>query len=427
MTPAVEYRLLQRKTIAGRIACTAVLAGAALATGWMAGCGNTQNAQAGTPQPEAETTVGVTPVTRKPIMRQLTLSSELVPFQEIDVYAKESGYVHDIKVDYGTRVQKGDLMATLEIPELAVLLQQDAAAIQSAADQVTHAKNEVDRLERQHNVYHLQADRMKGVVEKQPGLLAQQEIDDAVGKDLAAEAQIEAAKSTVQTDQSQLEVAKAKEQHDRVLYEYSQIRAPFSGVVTQRYANDGTLMQAGTSSSTQALPLVRLSEDDKFRLVIPVPESYVKYIRIGDPVQVRVSSLNRVFPGHVTRFSVDVNADTRTMHTEVDVPNPSRVLIPGLYAEATLTLERKNDALVVPLQAVNQNGEQPTILLVDHNNKIQERKITLGLQTASDAEVVSGLNDGDRVVVSDRSALKPGAEVKPLVVALEQFQGGNDQ
>lgn len=403
------------------------LAGVALAAGILAGCGNAQNAQAGTAQPDAQTTVGVTPVTRKPIMRQLTLSSELVPFQEIDVYAKESGYVHDIKVDYGSRVQKGDLMATLEIPELAALLQQDAAAIRSATDQVAHANNEVDRLERQHDVYHKQAERMKGVVEKQPGLLAQQEIDDAVGKDLAAEAQIEAAKSTVQTDQSQLDVAKAKEQHDRVLYEYSKIPAPFSGVVTQRYANEGTLMQAGTSSSTQALPLVRLSEDDKFRLVIPVPESYVKYIRIGDPVQVRVSSLNRVVPGQVTRFSVDVNADTRTMHTEVDVPNPSRVLIPGLYAEATLTLERKNDALVVPLQAVNQNGEQPTILLVDHNNKIQERKVKLGLQTASDAEVVSGLNDGDRVVVSDRSALKPGMEVKPQVVALEQFQGGNDQ
>jgi len=423
---AIRSALLGKRT-KGWIAWGTAFAGVVLGTGLLASCGKTPTAQAGTGQSETETTVGVTPVTRKPIMRQLTLSSELVPFQEIDVYAKESGFVHDIKVDYGSRVQKGELMATLEIPELVALLQQDAAAIQSATDQVAHAKNEVDRLDRQHNVYHLQADRMKGVVEKQPGLLAQQEIDDAVGKDLASEAQIEAAKSSVQMAQSQLDAGKAKEQHDRVLYEYSKIPAPFSGVVTQRYANEGTLMQAGTNSSTQAMPLVRLSQDDKFRLVIPVPESYVKYIRIGDPVQVRVSSLNRVFPGQVTRFSVDVNADTRTMHTEVDVPNLSRVLIPGLYAEATLTLERKNNALVVPLQAVSQNGDQPTILLVDHNDKIQERKIKLGLQTASDAEVVSGLNDGDRVVVSDRSALKPGAVVKPQVVALEQFQGVDDQ
>jgi RND family efflux transporter MFP subunit len=413
---------LQRKWTTERIAW-ALLAGAVLAAALLTGCGNAQNAQAGTAQQETENTVGVTPITRKPIMRQLTLSSELVPYQEIDVYAKEAGFVRKLLVDYGTRVQEGQLMATLEIPELEAQLQQDAAMIKNAGDQITHAKNEITRLEAQHKVYHLEAERMKGVVEKQPGLVAQQEIDASVGKDLAAESQVEAAQSTLQSAESQLEVAKAKEQHDRVLFEYSQIKAPFAGVVTQRYANQGTLMQGGTNSSTQAMPLVRLSEDDRFRLVIPVPESYVKYIRVGDPVQVRVSSLDKVFPGKVARFSVDVNSDTRTMHTEVDVFNTSGQLIPGLYAEATLQLEHKNDALVVPLQAVNQSGSQATILLVDHNNKVQERKVTLGLQTANDAEVVAGLNDGDRVVVSDRSALKPGMEVKPHVVALEQFQG----
>jgi RND family efflux transporter MFP subunit len=250
--------------------------------------------------------------------------------------------------------------------------------------------------------------------------VAQQEVDDAVGKDLAAEANVEASKSSLQVAQGQLDGAKAKEQRDRVLFEYAQIKAPFEGVVTQRYANLGTLMQAGTSSSTQALPLVKLSEDDLFRLVIPVPESYVKYIRIGDAVQVRVPSLDKVFPGKVARFSVDVTAETRTMHTEVDVPNPAHALITGVYAEAMLTLERKNDALVVPLEAVNQTGNQATILLVDPNNRLQERKITLGLQTASDAEVLNGLNEGDRVVVSDRSGLKAGMDVHPKVVETMQ-------
>ena len=392
----------------------------------LGGCSKS-NARAGSTQPEPATTVGVTPAIRKPIMRQLTLSSELVPFQEIDVYAKESGFVNQLLVDYGTRVQKGQLMATLEIPELEAQLQQDAAAIRAAGDQIEHAKNELNRLEAQHKVYHLQADRMKGVVEKQPGLLAQQEIDDAVGKDLASEAQIEAGKSNLQTAQSQLDLAKAKEQHDRVLFDYAQIKAPFSGVVTQRYANQGALMQAGTNSSTQAMPLVRLSQDDLFRLVIPVPESYVRYIKINDPVQVRVPSLDKVFPGEVARFSADVNNDTRTMHTEVNVPNTSRLLIPGLFAEATLRLEHKNAALVVPLQAVNQAGQQASLFLVDRDNTIQERKVSLGLQTANDAEVIAGLNEGDRVVVSDRSALKPGMEVKPQVVQLEQYQGATDQ
>jgi RND family efflux transporter MFP subunit len=402
-----------------------VTVAAVVLMGLLGGCSATQNVRAGGTVAESATTVGVTRVTRKAISRQLTLSSELVPFQEIDVYAKQSGYVRDLKVDFGSRVEKGQLMATLEIPELEAQLMQDAAAIKRDAEQVTRAKNQVASLEAQHKVYHLQAERMKGVVEKQPGLLAQQEIDNAVGKDLEAEAQVEAGKSALEAAESQLEQAKAKEQQDRVLFEYSQIKAPFAGVVTQRYANLGALMQAGTSSSTQAMPLVRLSQDDIFRLVIPVPESYVKYIQVGDPVQVRVPSLDKTLPGRVARFSVDVNMETRTMHTEVDVPNSSRVLIPGLYAEATLRLEHKSDALVVPLQAVNQSSQQATVLVAGPDNKIQERRITLGLQTASDTEVLAGLSEGDRVVVSDRSALKPGMDVKPQVVQLEQYQGGD--
>src|SRR6202021_1742348 len=164
-------------------------------------------------------------------------------------------------------------------------------------------------------------------------------------------------------------------EHDQALFDYAKITAPFAGVITQRYANLGTLMQAGTSSSTQALPLVKLSQDDLFRLVIPVPESYVKFIHIGDSVSVNVPSLSRTFPGKVARFSVDVREDTRTMHTEVDVPNPNRVLLPGLYAEATITLEKKDDAIAVPLQAVDQNNDHATVAIVDPPNKIGVRKV----------------------------------------------------
>jgi RND family efflux transporter MFP subunit len=393
---------------------------------FLSGCSGTQKVHASEAQAPT-TTVGVALVSRKPMERQLTISSELVPFQEIDVYAKESGFVRELNVDYGSRVQKGQLLAVLEIPELQMLLQQDEAAINVASDQVLHAQKELSRVEAQHNVLHLQYKRLKGVSDSRPGLVAEQEVDDAQGKDLASEAQIEATKSAMATAQSQLDAAKAKQNHDRVLYDYANIRAPFAGVVTQRFANLGTLVQAGTNSSTQAMPLVRLSEDDKFRLVIPVPESYVKYIRIGDAVRVSVPSLNKEFPGKVTRFSVDVAEATRTMHTEVDVANVSHQLMPGMYAEATLMLERKNDALTVPLQAVDRNGEQSTIMLVDPSNRLQERNIQLGLESASDAEVVSGLNEGDRVVVSDRSALKQGMTVHPQVTQVLNYQGAQAQ
>jgi RND family efflux transporter MFP subunit len=368
-------------------------------------------------------TVGVTSVTRKPMMRQITVSSELVPYQETDVFAKESGYVKDLLVDYGSRVKKGELMAVLDIPELQIQLKQDDAAIANANDAVTHAQHEVGRLEAQAVPLKAQADRLAGVAKTRPGLVAQQEIDDAQGKSLAQAAQVESGKSTLQAAESQLDEAKAKLERDKALFDYARITAPFDGVVTQRYANLGALMQAGTSSSTQAMPLVRLSEDDVFRLVIPVPESYVKYIRIGDPVQVRVTSLDRVVTGTVKRFSADVAAETRTMHTEVEVLNPSHVLLPGLYAEATLTLEHKEAALSLPLQAVTQANGKATVFLVDTDNTLQERTVLTGMQTANDIEITGGLNLGDRVVISDRSGLKGGQRVKPQVVEVQEYQG----
>jgi RND family efflux transporter MFP subunit len=389
----------------------------------LSSCGGGEKASATSPSVATEgISVGVAKVGKKALDRKLTVSSELVPFQEIDVYAKESGYVKKLDVDYGARVKAGQVMAVLEIPELELQLQQDDAVIKNAADQVTHAEHELSRVEAQHKVLHLQFERLNGVAKSKPGLVAQQEVDDAQGKDLAAEAQVEASKSSLESAQSQLAVTQAKRQHDQVLYDYSKITAPFAGVVTQRFANLGTLLQAGTNSSTQAMPLVRLSQDDLFRLVIPVPESYVRYIHISDPVSVMVPSLSRTFPGKVARFSVDVKEDTRTMHTEVDVQNPNRVLIPGMYAEATITLEQKAGVLAVPLQAVDHQGDQTTVYVVGPSGKIEIRPVTLGIQTEKDAEVFSGLADGDLVVVSERSGLKSGEEVHHKVVESVDFQ-----
>jgi RND family efflux transporter MFP subunit len=372
-------------------------------------------------------TVGVTKVEKKTLSRQITLSSELVPFQEIDVYAKESGYVDKLNVDYGSRVKQGEVMATLEIPELLEQLNEDKAEIHNAANQISRADNELKRDQAQYNALHLEYTRLNSVFETQPGIVAQQEVDDAQGKDLAAASQVDAGKAGYEAAQSELAKAQSKLAHDQTLYNYTKIVAPFSGVVTQRYANLGALVQAGTTSSTQAMPIVRLSQDDLFRLVIPVPESYVRYIRVGDPVNVRVPSLNRSFPGKVIRFSVDVNQNTRTMHTEVDVQNKDRMLMPGLYAEADVALEHRDDIPAIPLQAISHEGDKTTVLIVDSNDQIEDRPIMLGIQTASDAEVISGLNEGEQVVVSDRSGLKPGQKVHPQIVQIMQYQEGKQE
>lgn len=370
-------------------------------------------------------TVGVTKVVKKSLGRQITLSSELVPFQEIDVYAKESGYVKKLMVDYGTRVKAGEVMAILEIPELEAQLQEDRAEIKNALNEVTRAQHELERYQAQYKALHLQYTRLNSVFESQPGIVAQQEVDDAQGKDLAASSQVDAGQAALEAAQSKLSVARAKMVRDQSLFDYSKITAPFPGVVTERYANLGTLVQAGTNS--QAAPIVKLSEDDLFRLVIPVPESYVRYIHVGDPVDVRVPSLNKTFPGKVARFSVDVKESTRTMHTEVDVKNRDRVLMPGLYADADVSLEHRDDIPAIPLQSVNHEGSKTTVFVVGKNNEIEDRPITLGMQTANDAEVVAGLKEGEEVVVSDRSGVKPGDIVRPQIVQIMQYQEGSQQ
>jgi RND family efflux transporter MFP subunit len=373
------------------------------------------------------TTVAVTRVFKRSLGREITLSSELVPFQEIDVYAKESGYVKKLFVDYGTHVKAGQVMATLEIPELEAQLQVDQADIKNANDEVTRAQHELARYEALYKALHLEYTRLNGVFESQPGIVAQQEVDDAQGKDLAAESQVDAGQAALEAAQSKLAAAKSQLIHDQSLYDYSKITAPFSGVVTDRYANLGTLVQAGVGSSTQAMPIVRLSQDDLFRLVIPVPESYVPFIRIGDPVDVRVPALNRTFPGKVARFSVDVRVDTRTMHTEVDVRNPNHVLVPGLYAEATLTLEHRNDIPTVPIQALNHQGDKTSVFVVDQNGRLQDRTVETGLTTSSYAEIVSGLKDGEEVVVGDRSGLKDGERVQAKMVDVLEYHDSNSQ
>ena len=395
----------------------------ALASG-LSSCSRDEKVQASSQQ---RVTVGVTKAVKRTLGRQITVSSELVPFQEIDVYAKESGYVRTLSVDYGSRVKAGQVMAVLEIPELQAQLDVDRADIKAISNQVVRNQHEISRYQAQYQVLHLEYKRLKAVFENQPGIVAQQEVDDAQGKDLASAAQVDAGQAALEASESQLVAAKAKLARDQTLYDYSRITAPFSGVVTQRFANLGTLMQAGTSSSTQAMPLVKLSQDDLFRLVIPVPESYVQYIHVGDHVQVRVPSLNQTFPGTVARFSMDVGQNTRTMHTEVDVPNPKRVLIPGMYAEAAVSLDQRPNVLTVPLQALNHEGEKTTVYVVSPDGEVQDRPVELGLKTASYAEIVSGLREGEDVVVSDRSGLKPGQKVTAQTVQVMQFHDNAEE
>lgn len=388
---------------------------AVLAVGWFIFSG--RHVRASQSDITALQPAAVVLVERGPISNLLTLSGEFVPFQEVDVHAKIAGYIQKIYVDVGDHVKTGETLAVLEVPELSAQLQGADAAVRRAKDAIRQAQGDLNRAESLHAASHLDYTRLKQASTARPGLIAEQELDDAMAKDKEGEAQISADEAALSEAQSQLDVSVANQKQLGAMSDYTRIVAPFSGVVTKRYVDTGALVQAGTSSNTQALPVVSVAETDMFRLTLPVPESAVPSIRLGTMVNVRVAALNRDFAGKVSRYADDLNEDTRTMHTEVDVPNRDGSIVPGMYANVVLTLSRKNDALVVPIQAITRNGSQTSVLVVNSQNQVEEKEVQLGLQEPNRAEVVSGLAVGDRVLVGSRNQFRVGDKVEPRVVA----------
>jgi RND family efflux transporter MFP subunit len=360
--------------------------------------------------------VAVAKVTRGDVAQLLSVAAEFRPFQEIDVHAKVAGYVKSIHVDVGDRVHAGQLLAVLEIPELQDELHQDDAAVKRAQEEVNRAQADLDRAGSAHEVAHLGATRLAGVLKARPNLVAQQDIDEAEGRDRVSEAQVATAKASLAVAQEQLEVARAGQSKTRTLFAYSQITAPFDGVITHRYADTGAMIQAGTSSQTQTMPVVKLSQNNRLRLVIPVPESAVSRIHIGAPVDLGVQALHKTFSGRIARFADSLDAETRTMRVEVDVENPKLELVPGMYATASLVLDEARGVLVAPVEAIDRSGRTPRVLVVNTDRRIEPRSVELGLEMADRVEIRSGLSAGDLIVIGNRSQLKAGAPVVPKVM-----------
>jgi RND family efflux transporter MFP subunit len=333
--------------------------------------------------PEARP-VAVAKVIRQDLYNEVTIAAEFRPYQEVELHAKVAGYLDQINVDIGDRVKTGQVLATLEVPELKDELDRTVAARQKAEADYQDA--------------HLAYTRLVAVNSQHPNLVAQQELDTAEAKDRDTAAAVA--------------VAKAEVERYHVLMGYTRITAPFDGVITRRHADPGALIQAGTTSDTQSLSLVRLSDNYRLRLDFPVSVSYVKDIRVGDTLEVRVESLGgKTFTGSISRSAGKVDGETRTMVTEIEVPNSKLEIVPGMYATVVLKVERRPQVLAVPAGAVRV-GKQPTVFVINHNSEIEERTVTLGIETPGSIEVLSGLQEGDVVMIGDRSQVKPGQKVE---------------
>lgn len=356
-------------------------------------------------------------VERHTIANALTISGEFKPFQDVDVHAKVAGYIKVIYVDVGDHVKEGQTLAVLEVPELTAQLAGTDAAVRKSKEEIRRAQSDIERAQSSHSAAHSAYSRLKQAADSRAGLVAQQELDESQAKDLEAEAQVASTQAELSAAQQQLQVAEANQRQYTALSDYSRIVAPFAGVVTARYADTGALVAAGTSSSTQAIAVVRLAQVSKLRLVLPIPESLAAQIHLGDPVKVHVQALNRDIEGKVSRFADSLDLQTRTMETEIDFENRDGHLIPGMYAETRLSMREKKNALTVPLEAVTRNGDDATVLAVNAQNILEERHVKLGLEDNARIEVFSGLSDQERVVIGNRSEFRNGQKILPKDVS----------
>ena len=327
--------------------------------------------------------VAVVKVDFEDLHKEIAIPAEFRPYAEVDLHAKVSGYVKRISVDIGDTVKAGQLLAVLEVPELR--------------EELDHAVAAHQRAEASYRDTHLGYTRLLAVNHEHSNLVAQQDLDTAEAKDATAAGELAATRADVNKDQT--------------LVDYTQITAPFDGVITRRYADPGALIQSGTASQTQTMPLVRLSDNYHLRLDFPVSVDYVQGIRIGDPVSVRVESLGgKAFMGRIARFTHTVEASTRTMTAEMEIDNSNLALLPGMYATVILKFEQRQHVLAIPIEALPPGSN--SVYVVDAKHEVAERAISLGLETPTKYEVRAGLVAGDLVILRNPMQLRPGQKVE---------------
>ncbi len=354
-------------------------------------------------------------VKRGSISLTLSLAGQFQAYQVVDVHPKVSGFIRNIYVDIGDKVHKGETLAILEIPELEAQLQGSVSAVAESKDEITRAQHELTAAKSEYAAVHADDVRLQAAAKAQPGLIAQQELDDALAKDLAAGARVDAARAALSAAQNGADVSKADNRRLSALQGYTNVVAPLDGVIVWRYADTGALIQSGTTSDVQSLPIVKLAESGLLRLRLPVPEDAVKYVHEGDEMQIRVDALGRSFTGKVVRFTRNVSLETRTMETEVDVENKDLSIDPGMYANTELQLQHVENVLTIPVGAIVRQGEQQVVYVLDADNRVHIRSVQVGLEGSLLAEIKNGLSEGDRVVVGGQQQYHDDELVAPVL------------
>ncbi len=385
-----------------------------------------QSADEAKPAAAEPLSVEVTRPTRRPLTRTLHMPATLRADEQVDMLAKTNGYVADVVVDIGSRVEKGDVLATIDVPEMRDELRQ-AEAIQAAREaKVTQAealretaKAEVQRFAAEYALQKITHDR-KVQLRKQ-NVIPEQELDESKNEIAVAEAFQKIAAAKVNSGEADVAVAEAEVmmavatvERIKTLMEYATIRAPFDGVITERFIDPGDFVRSATEGAAKTL--LWIAKTDRIRLSLEIPEMDSSFVKVGTPVDVVVKALGEhPFPGTITRTAVGLRASTRTMRAEVDLDNAAGLLAPGMYAQVTIKLEIKESALMIPSKAIRVRGRE-TYVLVARGQIAKKVPVGLGYDDGIWAEILSGLGDDEWIIIAATGAVIPGTALKPVPV-----------
>ena len=329
-----------------------------------------------------------------------SLPAELMPYESVDLYAKETGFLKSIKVDRGSSVKEGEIIAELEAPELVAQQAQADAAYQSAEAQLAagQAKFAADQATYEH----------MSAASKTPGVVAPNDLDIAQKTAQSDQANVSALRKTADAAQESLRAVAQLEA-------YLKITAPFDGQVTTRYVHPGALVGPGAGPGAMT-PIVKIETRTRHRLVVPVPENDVAGVPEGTMVSFTVPSFpGRTFCAPIARISHDVDLKTRTMPVELDVRDPHAELVPGIFCQVEWPVRRNYATLFVPASAVASNLERTFVLRI-RNNRIEWVDVRTGATAGNLIEVFGDLHEGDEVAIRGTDQLRDGTEVSPRVI-----------
>jgi len=400
-----------------------------------------------------EVSVEVIQPERRDIERTFALPGTLKPYEEATLYAKVSGYLGEIGVDIGDRVEAGQALARLEIPEMAPQIAQTEAQYRKAVALLTKARAEADAavaqaeafnqkgkaalasvrkaeveaalkevvykryqgLKEDNAITDLEFEEAQGEFETAKASLvsAQANVASAVADTKSAQAQVAVARSEIAVAEASVSSASAETKRLEALASYATIRAPYKGVVTARYVDTGQLINEGTSG--KSTPIVRLARDEKLRLQFDVPEKDVPYVKPGTPFTFLPDSLpHHPVSGEVTRIAQALEQDSRTMLAEAEIENGDCILKPGMFVRTTVELELRKDALTLPATALVVQGGQVSVWVVE-NGSAERAPVEIGYDDGDIVEITKGLTEEARVVVAGQVSLTDGATVRVAV------------